>query len=292
LALHAAIWRRLASVGLLARAAEEAGGGPSPLDLLTAAVQAALDEASAPEGALVRLPAGEGREPLWWLAALGEVLPSPANGEGLPLADRVEAGVHKILQDVVAIAEADLAARLYARFPGVLTPEAGLVAACLRAYGQAVSPGHWKLRPEDMPEARRAERAGIVDQVLALGRRLGYTAQPLPPFDAAWLEGAQARAVFTVQWQADLARALALERPVGEARPYLVIPGGRAELVNYKLAHNPLWARAVEAAGWRFIKYRHVRQLAAQPEVDEYVLRTVVGLDPIAEREGAQIPLF
>jgi len=69
-------------------------------------------------------------------------------------------------------------------------------------------------------------------------------------------------------------------------------PRRRAELASYKLAHNPLWQATLDEAGWRFIKYRHVRQLMAQQEVDEYALRAIVGLDPIVEREAVQIPLF
>jgi hypothetical protein len=74
--------------------------------------------------------------------------------------------------------------------------------------------------------------------------------------------------------------------------PYFVIPGGRAGLVNYKLAHNPLWQQAMDKGNWRFIKYRHVRQLAAQPDIDEYALRTIIGLDPIVEKDQAQLTLF
>jgi hypothetical protein len=48
----------------------------------------------------------------------------------------------------------------------------------------------------------------------------------------------------------------------------------------------------VDRDGWWFIKYRHVRQLAGEPEVDEYSLRTIVGLDPIVERETMQLSLF
>jgi len=62
--------------------------------------------------------------------------------------------------------------------------------------------------------------------------------------------------------------------------------------VSYKLAHNPVWQQAVGDYGWRFIKYRHVRKLLEQPEIDEYTLRTIVGLDPIVERESVQLPLF
>jgi hypothetical protein len=130
----------------------------------------------------------------------------------------------------------------------------------------------------------------MIQHLLALGRHLGYRAGSHPPFDVGWFRGDQVRAVLVVRWQAALSETLALD-PHG-SRPYLVIPGGRATLVSYKLAHHPLWQQAVDRAGWQFIKYRHVRQLAAQRDVDEYALQTIVGLDPIVEREGAQIPLF
>jgi len=62
--------------------------------------------------------------------------------------------------------------------------------------------------------------------------------------------------------------------------------------VSYKLAHNPVWQQVVDEEGWWFIKYRHVRELASQPDVDEYTLRTIVRLDPIVEREMTQLSLF
>jgi hypothetical protein len=86
--------------------------------------------------------------------------------------------------------------------------------------------------------------------------------------------------------------ALDLSDRLEGAAPYLVIPGGRAALVSYKLAHNPPWQQALDEGGWRFIKYRHVRQLVAQPDVDEYALRTIIGLDPIVEKESVQLSLF
>jgi hypothetical protein len=51
-------------------------------------------------------------------------------------------------------------------------------------------------------------------------------------------------------------------------------------------------ARAVEEGGWQFVKFRHLRQLLAEEELDRHALKTVLGLDPIVEREAAQIPLF
>ncbi len=271
--LHAAIYRRLAETGLLLRAAEAEGEGPAPLDLVAQAVGTALE-------APLFMQVGK----LWWLAEPADVTP--------PLSDAVESVAHQVLHDALALTEADFARAVYAHFPGCLTPEAALVAACLESYGCQPTPGYWQLRAEDLPHARQTERQAMIDHLLALGRRLGYQAAPWEPFDAAWFEGEQARAAFVVRWRAAVSEAVALSDRLQGAMPYLVVPGGRAALVSYKLAHNPLWQQAVDEAGWGFIKYRHVRQLVAQPEVDEYALRTIVGLDPIVERETAQLPLF
>ncbi len=277
--LHAAIQRRLAETGLLTRAAEPGAAVPSPLDLVAEQIGVAMDDR-----AFVRLVTEETREELWWLADPQDVAPA--------LCDRVEAVAYEVLQDALALTEADFAAKVYARFPGFLTPDAELVATCLRAYGCEPTPGYWQLRMEDLPDARKAERNTIVEHLLTLGRRLGYRAEEWPPFEAAWFEGEKARAVFAVRWRAVVSEALALSDRAADAGLYLVIPGGRAALASYKLARNPLWRQAVNEAGWWFVKYRHVRQLVEQPEVDEYTLRTIVGLDPIVERETAQLPLF
>ncbi|MEJ2210435.1 MAG: hypothetical protein P8129_15560 [Anaerolineae bacterium] len=276
--LHAAAYTRLARGGLLRRALDDRGNGLPALDLVAAEVEQVLEDP-----ALTRLaPGGGTEEALYWLA-------NPV-GVDAPLSDRVEARAHQILQEAAGrpLSEAEFTRQLYAAFPGPLAPDRNLVAACLRAYGEPSASDGWVLRPEDVLAAREAERRDIVAQLLALGRRLGYHTLPRPPFDVAWLEEAAVRGLFLVRWRAEVSRLPTPE----QGRPYLVIPGGRAALVSLKLAHNPLWQRTVEGAGWRFIKYRHVRQLAAQEEVDEYQLRTIVGLDPIVERESAQIPLF
>jgi hypothetical protein len=277
--LHAAIYQRLAGAGLLERALEPEEAAPSPLDLVAEQVGAAMDDPG-----FVQIRAVERGEELWWLADPGEL--------AAPLCDRVEAAAYQVLQSALALTEAEFAGRVYARFPGGLTPDAGLVAACLCAYGSQPTPDYWQLRQEDLPAARQAEQAAMIESLLALGRRLGYRAGVQAPFDAAWFEGPQVRAVFAVRWQAMVGEVLTLSELVAGARPYLVIPGGRAALASYKLAHNPLWQQAVDEHGWWFIKYRHVRQLVDRAEVDEYALRTIVGLDPIVERETAQLPLF
>jgi hypothetical protein len=274
--LHAAIQQRLAQAGLLTRVLEEERE-LSPLDLIREWVAAGLQSSAF----VARREMGED---LWWLADPADVAP--------PLSDRVEDCAYQVLLDALTLTETDLIARVYASFPGMLTPDAALVSTSLRAYGREPTPGYWQLRKEDLPEARQSERQHIVASLLVLGQRLGYRTRPWEPFDAAWFEAERPRAAFVVRWQAAVSEALSLGKHTAGANPYLVIPGGRAALVSYKLGRNPLWQEQVDEAGWRFIKYRHIRQLVAQPEVSEYTLRTIVGLDPIVERESAQIPLF
>ena len=278
--LHAEVQRQLAATGLPARALGAQTEELSPLDLVGDKVRASLEN---PE--LMRLAGPEGQEELWWLADPAEV--------DTPLCDRVERATHQILENSLGTTEEEFAAKVYRQFPGSLTPDAGLIAACLRSSGRQSTAGYWQLRPEDLPAERKAERHRVIQDLLALGKRLGYRTVPgREPFDVAWFGGETVRALFLVRWQAALGKTLALSGWTQNARPYLVIPGGRAALVSYKLAHNPLWQQAVDEAGWRFIKYRHVRRLVAQPELDEYVLQTIVGLDPIVEQEAAQLSLF
>ncbi len=272
--LHAAIHRRLAETGLLARVPETDTEGLHPLDSIAQQIKTGLED---PALKLV----GDG---LWWLA--------DPRGMAQPLCDRVEEAAYQVLHDALALTETDFAGAVYVQFPGALTPDAALVEICLRAYGREPTPGYWQLRTEDLPDARQAERQAMLEHLLSLGQKLGYQALARDPFDVAWLQGGQIQAVFVVHWQAAVGEALALSEAAASAKPYLVIPGGRAALVSYKLAHHPLWQQIVEEVDWRFIKYRHVRQLVAQPEVNEYTLRTIIGLDPIVEQEGAQIPLL
>jgi hypothetical protein len=277
--LHAAIYKCLAEVGLLARTQDSEETAPSGLDFVAEQVESALEDAS-----LERVEKRDDGETLWWLT-------DPSGAES-PLSDRVEVAAYEILRDSLSMKEADFDISIFEQFPGILTPEAELVAVCLRAYGAESSPGYWQIRSEDLREARRAERETMIRSLLALGEKLGYRAEARLPFDVAWLKDGQVQAVFAVRWMAALCDVLALEDSAVDVQPYMVIPGGRSALVSHKLSRNPLWQQAADEGGWRFIKYRHVRQLVDQSDINEYALQTIIGLDPIVEKEQAQLSLF
>jgi len=73
---------------------------------------------------------------------------------------------------------------------------------------------------------------------------------------------------------------------------FLVILPERTELVRYKLERSPLLRQAMDAGNWHILKANHLRAWAAHEEVSLADLEPLLGLDPIVERTGDQLPLF
>jgi len=214
-----------------------------------------------------------------------------------PLADRVEQVVWELLAQRPLWPGAALVREIYARFPGPLTPDLALVLASIDSYSLAEG-DDVRLRPEDDPLRRNAELGRLRDDLLILGERLGFEVTTGGSWDVRWLDGddinqACERYVFDVSAEIALGRHLLARRSVDEdARRCLVVPGGRAGLVDFRLRRDPRLARIVEEERWQFVKFRHLRRLLDEVDLDRYALQTVLGLDPIVEQEAAQIPLF
>jgi hypothetical protein len=288
--LHAGAYAGLTERGLLARAAEIPAGGPPALAFAADAVRRGLEAAPVIRFADQERTGGA----QWWLM-------EPRQAAEPPLADRVEDLVWASLArqpvwDIEALIDT-----VYARFPGPLTPDLTLMQVCVDSYSMRED-GTLRLRFEDDPQRRAAELKALRGDLAELGQRLGFKVRRKGGWDVRWLEEGQEAYVFAISATAALGPHL-LTFPVvagdeGDVaavegvRRCLVVPGGRAQLVGLKLRRDPRLARAVEAGGFQFIKFRHLRRLVAEQELDRHALKTVLGLDPIVEREAAQIPLF
>ncbi len=260
---------------------------------------------------------------LWWSQA-SETPPEDAphlDEQHLSLADRVEMEtVRSLLRSGPCGAEA-LDAAICQAFPGWLTPERELTIECLHSYAEAdpARPGLWRLRVEDAPAARRAELEQMGALVQRTGQRLGYPVEQVP-FAARplWVWRAEA-AVPAAPAQGNRSRSkgrgknlagAAAERPPGMAfyitvsavlsgalpiRPplaqgWIVLPGGRARLLAYKLRRDPR-LRALAEQRWRFVKFRHLRRLAEDESLTPGNLEHLLSLDPL-ENSDPQLSLF
>jgi hypothetical protein len=277
-------------------------------------------EAPAPEGLLRLRPLGkvrgegEGDGPLacWWPAAPRETT--------RPLSEMVEQATARSLQETLAWPRLALHDEIYRQFGGLRTPEIPLLDACIGSYGQELSPGYWRLRAEDEPQARAGRHRETLVLLAELAEWLGLSTW-LAPEEQALLEtvGPAARptaAVATgerpdwfpcsVMWHdkgvpvqgfglsnsAELSRWLAPPPSALVAVPRcVVVPGGRSSLIAYKLRCCPEYSQRLVHHGWTIIKQRHLRRLTDMEDLDLRGWWARLGLDPIAEK-GEQLALF
>lgn len=286
--LQASAYARLTARGLLARAAAVPKDGPPALAFVADAVRRAFEAVPT-----IRFAGQEGAEEvLYWLADWEQAAEPVVSQVEPSLADQVEVQVRELLLRQQTWRPEELINAVYAHVPGPLTPDLALVLVCIDSYS-AQEGETLRLRSEDDPAQRATELKALRGDLAELGKRLGFKVGRRRGWDVRWLEAGEETYVFDVSSAANLAHHLLTKRAVGErAQRCLVLPGGRAHLVTFKLQRDPRLARAVEAGGWQFIKFRHLRRLVVKEELDRHALKTVLGLDPIAEQEAAQIPLF
>jgi len=215
----------------------------------------------------------------WWLREL----PGEKKWEHPPaLADRVEMALVNYLLKNPGASPQQIDRALCQQFPGLLTPSRELLQAILESYGEQDPPGSglWRLQDKDQPHSRREDIAAIRAALSALGAHLGYRTSNGHPL--LWLaDGEQPAYVFYVLASCVFGDTI-LQCPYPPQKCVIVLPGGRANLALFKTRANPRLQRAI-AAGWRFVKFRHIHHLRATPllrrqNFDEHLLG-----DPLKE---------
>jgi len=289
--LQIAAWQDLLREGLL-EIAQASLPASRVLGWLNAAIGKGLEAAQTTE--LVPVADDEGRSVGWWLHKADQA------GDG-PLGDRVEQAVLATLREAdgvaAAVEETMCVKAVYRQFSGPLTPEAGLVQACLKAYAEEVSAGQWQLFRSEREEAWPERMSSAILQLIELGERLGYRPrQEVENSGVVWEEEGLPWATFNLAFTAAVARFLPRPdspRPHPEPRwRNLVIPASRAGLWQYKLETQPWLAPMIRAGGWSFIKLEHLQALTAREDITRHDLTAIVGLVPPVESGEGQLPLF
>jgi hypothetical protein len=249
---------------------------PEALAQIHAPIQAAITE---PE--FVHLAESQNPESGLW--ALAEW-----DGEVDPLPDRVEIAAVHFLQKIPACTSRDLEIALNAELPGLLTPSLGQLRAVLASYAIETD-GHWSLRPEDSPPSRRLDLETATESLIALGTQLGFTPQrdDKNPRFLRWLENGQTLYNFHLLVSAVVERLLRQD-PTPPVHSFLILPGGRAGLLAYKLERDP-GLRSI-AGRWHILKFRHLRRLVGMSRITRAQFDQEFSGDPIEPPE--QMKLF
>lgn len=278
----------------------------SPADLFSQ-IQEAIQSALANRGLFTRYGGSE-RNPesgLWWLRDDREVM-------DVSLSDQIEMAIVRYLQQHPGCTLEEIDAFLCPQFPGLFTPDLDLIQACLRSYGEVLQPGssQWNLRPQDSPKTRRHDLAEMRHLLNKIGRELGYEVvisgqekppnQPAPPQYILWCEASRVHYVFYALASAVMSKIIFAPKDAGYKRPQrlpdepprqiLVVPGGRAGLIGFKLAANPR-LRAEVDDHWRLVKFRHLRRLAENASPGRGNFDAQLASDPLANNDPQMVLL-
>ncbi len=271
----AAAWRRL---GDLPAAAE------TEMEIL-------FDPLTPPAGLQVIGNAGAGWEPgdvsWWWLHQ------PPATWQ--PASDMAERLALTLLQAGPIPSTDDLAWRLSQQLPPGCAPDRPWIEALAASYAEMTEDG-LLLLPQDRPQERQTELAGLAQAVLATGQTMGFDAaiwQESGLWQVEWQQAGKRRASFVLTATTALTPRVWQSRALlpGLAR-YLVLPGSRAGLVQWRIDHQPLWAAAALAGGWTFSKFRHLREMLTDTAEEPERWLAHLRLDPITSGQTEQMSLF
>lgn len=225
-----------------------------------------------------------GEEDLFWLGP-------QYNVESPPLFDRVEEAAQGLLATRAPMPLAQAQEEVYRQFPGLLTPPQGLAEAALRGYSREAEGILWPSLVDAQKES--LEVLGLLQQ---MGERLGF--QAIGPgrsehFDLEWREGDQSLYRFIIHSTAQVAN---FYPGAGEnqspARVLVAIPDPFSDLLRLKLAWSPILRGRLISAGWDFIKFGLIKDMAAQEKIERHDLAKIIGLLPPVETKEAQLPLL
>ena len=268
LVLRTGLLAALGQASALTEIAQQSEGEQTPLAVLRGHIDRAWSAASIREIESHR----------WWLML--------SHSSSAPLADRVEQHARNLLHERVEWHADILLQQLYRDFPGHLTPDRALVATTIHSYAEDVHFERIRLRAEDQSDARRAE----VDEVCLLLQQVGESlgvdvsaiTRPEEQRQIAWSKSGQTVYAFVVQTTAEIIPMLSADSGV------LVIPGGRATLLQHKIARD---AR-LRKTQWQVLKFSSLRSAAQQSNLSLTTFALAFGLEPPIEQPAMQIQLL
>lgn len=195
-----------------------------------------------------------------------------------PQMDRVEMAIVRFLQNNPACTIQEIDKLICRNFPGLLTPSPELIQICLDSYGEQVPPesGQWYLRKEDEAAKRRLELSEMETLIKQIARSIGCRVEGQMPLIMIDDQGNSLYICHVIA--SGVISKILLAPNQNPQKSLLILPGSRANLVVYKIHHDPRLKQAVDS-GWRFVKYRQLRLLSKSAIISTALLEEQLSKD-------------
>jgi hypothetical protein len=219
---------------------------------------------------------------LYWLS-------KPA-GNQISLSDRVEQKIEDLLHEPEPLTLSRMQQVIYDAFPGLLTPSDDLLYACLDSYSERVSgeEDHWRLRSNERYEKRLEDLEEIRAKCISIGKTLHYQIEEDRETIHWRSDSPESSYSLYLTISAKLSRLSSLIDQRGHK--IIIIPGSRANLLAYKLKHNPFLSKVI-AEHFKVVKFRQIRSIFENPLLTRELWDILIQEDP-PELNASQLALL
>jgi hypothetical protein len=211
----------------------------------------------------------------WWLVDTREARP--------PLAERVEQFISNFLKTKSATELYGIEKLTCQEFKGVMTPAPELIHSVIVSYCEFPEPnsGTIQLRKEEGEDQRKSDLRETCTLLINTGKSFGFDVNEPETGVIEWKNKKQEAAYqFFLKSSCDIMGQI-IRTPEDETtRQVFVLPGSRSRLIAYRLREDPRLASAL-TANWHFLKFRHLRRLAAMETLTFDLWEDLLDSDPL-----------
>jgi hypothetical protein len=222
----------------------------------------------------------------WWLVDTREVKH--------PLAERVEQFISSNLRASSEITLHELEKLTSREFKGKLTPSPELIRAVIYSYTDFTNSAGEKIRlREEESESQRISDISEASEILIKnGKAFGFDVTKSEINLIEWQDENQEVVYrFFLRSSCDIMEQVLKTPEEDKVHNVFVLPGSRSRLIAYRLREDPRLTSAL-TGGWHFMKFRHLRRLAAMESLTLEVWENLLDGDPLLWEASDQTPLL
>lgn len=222
---------------------------------------------------------------LWWLKDPSSI----EHLERIPLAERVETAVLRILRREFKVTFGEVLQEIFKTYTNALTPSPSSIRRVLEEYGKKLKGGEWSLKPT--VKVREQEHSRMIGLLSEIGQKAGFkvwigleeqskgyygkiplsslseqkldiptdqvSLRNIQQIDVIWFENGKAHYIFEVEHTTQITSAIVRGSylPPDSIKRFIVIPTER-EALMHKRVNAPIIKERIEDYNWGFIFYK------------------------------------